>query len=450
MPRFSIILAVKDAAPLVRGCVEAIRSQRELDFEVIVYDGRSSDETVALLESGLAGLDAYIVSEPDASLAEAYAKGLQASSGDIVHFAAADERLLPDSLSLAGRYFDQFPETACVAGDVAFMNEEGRRVDRFTPPGIDLRSHLSCSAVWPVGSSFFNRRVIASGLRLRHDVPSCPDYELIARLLADSATRSFERLGSTTTSAYRTQASMSFRPTSIESLVNDKLFYLNSLFDSPEFPYSSRTDHNYAARGICVWGAEMALSVGAPASVVASLLTRAIRFSDGQLERGEVLRKFPDCTLVSSDDSVVIPDVLAPPPNARVTEEVGTWTRADSPSATLNTDESGAILLTTCSDPWGYSLGLNHPPKVNSGEPRQWWVGLTMHVTKGRIGVGVLNNNELRQERLFWTDENEQEVFFSIRDSGDSLIIRSGGEGCSVVRIMSHLYLTSEGKEEAS
>ena len=82
-PRFSVLLVVKNARPLLAGTLASLKSQTLKDFEVIVADGASTDGTLQMLHQATHDLPLRIVSEPDRSLSEGLAKVFRRTNGEM-------------------------------------------------------------------------------------------------------------------------------------------------------------------------------------------------------------------------------------------------------------------------------------------------------------------------------------------------------------------------------
>lgn len=96
-PTFSIILACFNAAKTIEKCFDSIRLQPREEFQLIVIDGGSEDNTATLIESNKDIIDAWI-SEPDEGIYDAWNKGLKHAAGEWILFVGADDYLLPHAL----------------------------------------------------------------------------------------------------------------------------------------------------------------------------------------------------------------------------------------------------------------------------------------------------------------------------------------------------------------
>lgn len=82
-PRFSVITATFNSGPLFDRTADSIRAQRFRDFEWIVVDGASKDDTVGRIKAN-AHLIRYWISERDRGISDAWNKGLTQARGDYV------------------------------------------------------------------------------------------------------------------------------------------------------------------------------------------------------------------------------------------------------------------------------------------------------------------------------------------------------------------------------
>lgn len=97
-PKFSIITVTYNAAAVVEPTLRSIISQSYDNYEFILVDGGSSDDTVSkVLDSGIKV--SHIVSERDKGLYDAMNKGIKLATGDYLCFLnAGDSFHTPDVL----------------------------------------------------------------------------------------------------------------------------------------------------------------------------------------------------------------------------------------------------------------------------------------------------------------------------------------------------------------
>ena len=174
-PKFSIITVTYNAASVITPTLQSIAAQSYRNFEFLLIDGGSSDNTVEIVRNS--GIEiAVLVSERDKGLYDAINKGIARATGDYLCFLnAGDSFHTPDVLekmvaSIADR--EQLPDI--LYGETSEVNEERQfvRMRRLqAPEKLDWRSFRNGMLV--CHQAFFAKREIA------------PSYDLTYRLSAD-------------------------------------------------------------------------------------------------------------------------------------------------------------------------------------------------------------------------------------------------------------------------
>ena len=95
----TIICATFNAASTLNDFFSSIRKQSCKDFELIIIDGASKDNTIQIIEKNKDIISNYI-SEPDKGIYDAWNKGIKMSSNDWVCFVGADDIILPDFIKI--------------------------------------------------------------------------------------------------------------------------------------------------------------------------------------------------------------------------------------------------------------------------------------------------------------------------------------------------------------
>ncbi|MCU1473789.1 glycosyltransferase family A protein [Amnibacterium sp.] len=78
--RVSVVLPVRDDAPALRRCLEALATLTDAPDEIVVVDNGSSDDTADVARAG----GARVVFEPVEGIASAAAAGYDAATGDVL------------------------------------------------------------------------------------------------------------------------------------------------------------------------------------------------------------------------------------------------------------------------------------------------------------------------------------------------------------------------------
>ena len=98
-PPISVIIPNRNGAATLEKCLEAAFASRYGDFEVIVVDDASGDDSIAVIERFPCRL---IRLAQHGGAAKARNTGARHSRGDVLFFTDADCLLQPDSLAIAG------------------------------------------------------------------------------------------------------------------------------------------------------------------------------------------------------------------------------------------------------------------------------------------------------------------------------------------------------------
>jgi glycosyltransferase involved in cell wall biosynthesis len=97
-PKVSVVTATFNSEPGLRRTIENMRKLQYTNFEYIVIDGNSKDQTKALLaKSG--DIVTKWVSEPDNGIYDAWNKGVRLATGEWISFLGAGDYYLPNALN---------------------------------------------------------------------------------------------------------------------------------------------------------------------------------------------------------------------------------------------------------------------------------------------------------------------------------------------------------------
>ena len=112
--KFSVITVTFNAERSLGRTIESVLQQRHAPFEYLIFDGLSTDGTVAAAESYRAAFEAKgivyrIVSEKDSGIYDAMNKGLRAATGDLVAFLNAGDWYEPTALADVDAFYAEEP-----------------------------------------------------------------------------------------------------------------------------------------------------------------------------------------------------------------------------------------------------------------------------------------------------------------------------------------------------
>ena len=120
--KISIIIPSFNQASYIGETLDSILSQKDLDTEILVFDGGSTDGTVDIFQNYHSSLN--WVSRSDKGQTDAINQGLLQSKGDILCYLNSDDILLDDSLETVRSYFVNNPDCEILYGDAYHIWEE--------------------------------------------------------------------------------------------------------------------------------------------------------------------------------------------------------------------------------------------------------------------------------------------------------------------------------------
>jgi glycosyltransferase involved in cell wall biosynthesis len=123
-PKLTVIVASFNTGRFLRSTLDSILSQTYENFECIVIDGGSTDETTAILKE-YQGIE--WISEKDSGYLEAFRKGLGRARGEYVtQCAVSDGYLEKDWLARCASVLDEDHNISLVWGLPRYISEDGR------------------------------------------------------------------------------------------------------------------------------------------------------------------------------------------------------------------------------------------------------------------------------------------------------------------------------------
>src|SRR4028119_1868603 len=124
--KVSVVIPCYNQARFLGEAVGSVLSQTHADFEVIVVDDGSTDDTRRVASSYAAGDSRVrLISQENRGLAGARNRGLAESRGEYVVFLDSDDRLLAGALEVGVRELASHPGCAFVSGHYRPINADG-------------------------------------------------------------------------------------------------------------------------------------------------------------------------------------------------------------------------------------------------------------------------------------------------------------------------------------
>lgn len=184
-PVISLVTASYNYGRFLEETIRSVLLQGYPALEYFVYDGGSTDESVAIIRNYAPWLTAW-VSEPDQGQSDAINKGLARASGAVAGWLNADDLLRPGALQAVGRYWATHPDCRWLTGDGAIVDATAQTVEYavtaapYTLPDL-LAFHRG--RYLPQPSVFFSRQTFLEAGRLDIGLTHTLDLDLWLRLI---------------------------------------------------------------------------------------------------------------------------------------------------------------------------------------------------------------------------------------------------------------------------
>ncbi len=187
MAKISVVMSVYNGASRLPDTLDSIFAQTETDFELIVVDDGSSDDTAEILRRYAARDPRLrVISQENRGLTRALIAGCDAARGDFIARQDCGDRSLPDRLR---QQLDASQnDVGLVSCSARYVGPEGELLYVATADGEDVRESLLTSDVDGIralphhGTAFFRRDAYVAAGGYREQFRFAQDVDLWIRL----------------------------------------------------------------------------------------------------------------------------------------------------------------------------------------------------------------------------------------------------------------------------
>jgi hypothetical protein len=133
-PRATVLTAVYNGAPWLAQSLDSVLTQEFTDFELVVVDDASSDESPAIL-AAVADPRLRVLRNPrNLGLTASLNRGLELARGDVILRHDADDLSLPGRFARQMALLDARPEVGVCGGFATMVDGQGRPLDIYRVP----------------------------------------------------------------------------------------------------------------------------------------------------------------------------------------------------------------------------------------------------------------------------------------------------------------------------
>lgn len=177
--KFSIVTPSFNQGEFIERTIESVLSQQIPDLEYWIMDGKSSDETLQILNKYRGRVQ--WISAKDAGQADAVNQGILRATGEIVGWLNSDDVYYPGALHSVLDFFALHPEVQVLYGDADHIDENDQYIGPYPTKEWDYsRLQETCYICQP--AVFFRRDFLQTQGLLDTTLNYCMDYEYWLRI----------------------------------------------------------------------------------------------------------------------------------------------------------------------------------------------------------------------------------------------------------------------------
>jgi glycosyltransferase involved in cell wall biosynthesis len=195
-PKVSVCIPVYNGSDYIAKSIESVLAQTYKDFQLIVVDNCSTDNTEEIIRNFHDPRLTYIKNKQNIGLVGNENRCLELSKGDYIYIFHHDDIMLPDNLELKVNLLDEHPQVGFVHSNILLIDEKGEVVADNIWYEYSRRDYIKkgreifdkCLAYLHFGASIFIGSVLARRKcyenvgKFSPELPHCHDSEMWMRM----------------------------------------------------------------------------------------------------------------------------------------------------------------------------------------------------------------------------------------------------------------------------
>lgn len=182
--KVSVIIPTYNRSELLKKAIESLENQSHQNFEIIIIDDCSTDDTAEVVR----GMDderiIYLRHDTNKGGSEARNTGIKQATGSFIGFLDSDDQWLPDKLERQLKQFEGQPDVGVVYTGVQVVDEHNQPTRKIVPAykGEILPKLFESNCIDTTSSVLVKREVLDQVQGFDASLPSCQDWDLYIRL----------------------------------------------------------------------------------------------------------------------------------------------------------------------------------------------------------------------------------------------------------------------------
>lgn len=180
--KVSVIIPTYNRSELAKEAIDSVLNQTFKDFELLIVDDGSTDDTKTVVSQYGSKLSYYLIGHKGVSAARNF--GIEKSCGEYITFLDSDDLWEKDKLKEQMQFFDKNPEAKICYTDEIWFRDDIRvnpRKKHYKPSGDVFLEMLPLCRI-SASSVMFKREIIDDVGVFDENLPVCEDYDLWLRM----------------------------------------------------------------------------------------------------------------------------------------------------------------------------------------------------------------------------------------------------------------------------
>ncbi len=182
--KVSVIISVLNGSDKIKDTIESILNQVYSNFELIIIDGGSTDNTVDIIKNFDLPKIKWI-SEPDKGISDAFNKGIKLATGDYINFQGDGDGFINNS-SISDLFTNlDLKDSPIVCGNIQRIDIKGNLIYKTKIKKRFDKKSLLFKMSLPHQGLFISKEFFAKFGEFDLNNKYCMDYELLLRAFHD-------------------------------------------------------------------------------------------------------------------------------------------------------------------------------------------------------------------------------------------------------------------------
>ncbi len=182
-PKISILMAVFNCSTTLKESIDSVLMQTFKDFEFIIINDGSTDDTHRIIESYQDTRIRLIHNKNNLGLIKSLNIGLQEAKGEYIARMDGDDISLPARLSIQFDYLEKNKDVFLLGSSALIIDENGRAIKK-----AKIVTGRNLSTILPIGNCLIHPSIMfrnIPNLFYREKMLHCEDYDFYLRLVTE-------------------------------------------------------------------------------------------------------------------------------------------------------------------------------------------------------------------------------------------------------------------------